>query len=78
MRISATFSHDAEAESFVDLINGVVDFDSLVGGERVIAFHKDWGFEISSIDATGKLPVGLSADYADIWFSLPDPDLLYS
>jgi hypothetical protein len=76
-RIIATFSHEAEAESFVDLMNGVV-FDSLEGGERVIAFHKDWGFEIASIDETGKLPVGLSGDYADIWFALPDPDLLYS
>jgi len=74
-RIIAKFTHGVEARAFVDSRNGVV-FDSLERGKRVIAFHKDWGFEITSIDKTGKLPIGLCGDYADIWFALPDPYLL--
>jgi hypothetical protein len=74
-RVVATFSHEAEAESFIELVNGIGDY--MPGqGEHVLAYHKDWGFSVSSIDKTGKIPIGLSEDKSSVWFKLPDRDFV--
>ncbi len=39
--------------------------------KRTLVWHKSWGVEISIIDETGRLPIGLSRDYATHWMPLP-------
>lgn len=75
-RVVATFFNETEAKSFVDVVNGIKICD-LRMGERVIAFHEDWGFDISTVDENGKIPIGVN-DYAEMYFELPNPDLLYN
>lgn len=35
-------------------------------------YHDHWGFEVSSVDKTGIVPIGLNNDNATLWFELPD------
>ncbi len=74
-RVIAMFSHEAEAESFIELINGINDYHP-DEGERVLAYHADWGFEVSMIDKSGGIPIGLTEAKATSWFELPDHTIL--